>query len=149
MTGNGMAFATVDELRPLTSAQIFCLPASCVERASAWWVDAARYVTLQQEAGAAPLHNRVGDRYRRQQRLGVRMRRLAEHILVGPHLDNTTEIHHADDIRNMTDNRKIMGDEHHGEIQSLPKLIEEFDDASLNADVQGGDWLVENQNVRL
>jgi hypothetical protein len=49
----------------------------------------------------------------------------------------------------MPHHRKIMADEQDGEAELAPDLEEQIDDLCLDGDIEGGDWLVGDQEARL
>ena len=81
-------------------------------------------------------------RDRRQQRLGIGMRRRAEQAVGIRDLDDAAEIHHRDAVRNVPDHRKIVRNEQVGEIQLPLQILEQVDDLRLHRDVESRDGLI-------
>jgi len=66
----------------------------------------------------------------------------------GPDLYDLAEIHDRHPVAEVTDHSEIVGDEQEGETELLLHLLEEIHDLGLNRDVQGGNRLVTDDEVR-
>ena len=58
-----------------------------------------------------------------------------EELFRGAGLDDDAEVHHRDAVRNMTDDRQVMGDEQVGEPELLFQVLEEVDHPGAHRDV--------------
>src|SRR5689334_8083691 len=121
---------------------------------TAWMENAARrrarrrwYVAFQNDSLLARL--RIGDWNRRHQSLRVRHQWLAIQIVGGRQLNHLAEVHHGHPISNVLDDRKVVGDEHVGEIVLSLEILEQVDHLRLHGHVQSGDGLVTDDKLRL
>ena len=73
---------------------------------------------------------------RREKRFCVRVQRFGEQLLGWTCLDELAQIHDADVVRNMTDNRHIMRDKHIGDAQLILQIHQQVENLRLNGDVQ-------------
>src|SRR5260370_22585911 len=133
MTRHPLADAGRPKLRLLRPAAIEHEWTASVESASAGWIDRARHVALQDDRGARGpgLRHRHG----REQRLGVGMFWRGEDLLPWRHLDDLAEIHHADTVRHVLDDREIVADEEQREAELLLQVLPQVDDLRLDRDV--------------
>ena len=107
------------------------------------------YVAEQLDPLAGPLPVGIGNRDRREQRLGVWVRRRAVDLVPRADLDDLAEIHHGDAIGDVADDGQVVGDEQVGEPELVLQLIEQVDDAGLDAHVERRHRLVEDDELRL
>ncbi len=70
---------------------------------------------------------------------------MEEHLVPGPGLQQRTFSHHRDPIRDLGYDRQIVGDEKHAQAVALLQLFEQKQYLCLHGNVQGGGWLIGNQ----
>ena len=98
----------------------------------------------------APLRARVGHRHRRQQRLGVRVRRAGRRCSsAGADLDDLAEVHHRHPVGDVAHHRQVVGDEHVGQAELVLQILEQVDDAGLDRHVERRHRLVEHEQLGL
>jgi hypothetical protein len=61
-----------------------------------------------------------------EQRPGVRVFRIGEHVSGRALLDDDPLLHHRKPVADLRGDAQIMGDEQHGEIELPPHLVEQF-----------------------
>jgi hypothetical protein len=109
-----LAVTEVAQLRNLGPAARESVRATGMETAPRRRVCRARHLSGYDHAATAGFDDRIGDRHRREQRLGVGMlRRPVERVPLG-YFDNTAEIHYRYPIAYVTHHREIMRDEQIG-----------------------------------
>ena len=64
-------------------------------------------------------------------------------------LHQLAQVHNADAVGNVLDNAQVMGDEQIGQAHLLLQVLEHVDDLCLNRNVQGGDRLVADDELRV
>src|SRR6185312_6547764 len=103
------------------------------------WVERAAGRRRQWAGGFAWQHPRfaaeVGDRV--DQRPGVRVRRIVDDVVGGPDLDDASEVHHRDAVRDDARDREVVRHEHHGHVQRAAKIADEVENRSCQRDVEG------------
>jgi len=109
VAGDVVAGEDLAHLRLLLRAALEGVGAAGVEAAARGRVDRARHVALQDDALARRLG--VGNRDRRQERLGVGVLRAGEEGALVGELDDLAEIHDRDAVADVLDHRKVVGDE--------------------------------------
>src|SRR5947207_12901864 len=90
-----MALPAIDECRLFLGADRLRLPAARPEAAAGRRVRRARDIALEHDPLALAPLRRLFDRYRREQRLRIRMRRLVVDLLLVADLDNLAAIYHG------------------------------------------------------
>ena len=85
----------------------------------------------------------------REQRHRVRVQRPGEQLVRGRDLDDPAEVHHRDAIRDVADDGEIVGDEDVGEVELLLQVDEQVEHLRLDRDVERGDRLVRDDELRL
>ncbi len=135
------------ERRFLLDAHGFGERATRVEAAPGRRHRGARYVALEQDAASLSLPTRIGHRNRRHERVRVRVRGPLEHRVGRSDLDDLAEVHHRDEVRDVTDNREVVRDEDVRESELLLQVVEEVDDAGLDRHVERRHRLVEDQQL--
>ena len=80
-------------------------------------------------------------------RVGVRWC-VVEAVAVGE-LDEMTEVHHGDAVRDVAHHRQVVGDHQVGEPQPVLQVLEQVDDLRLHGHVERGHRLVEDDELRL
>ena len=144
-----MALAAVDQCRLLLGADRLCLPAACAKAAAGRWVRRVRDVALEDDALPLAALRRLLDRDRRQERLGVRVRRPVVDVLLRADLDDLAEIHHRDAVGDVPDEREVVRDEQIGEAEVALQRLEEVDDLRADRHVERRDGLVEDDHLRV
>jgi hypothetical protein len=77
------------------------------------------------------------------------VRRLLADRLGRALLDDEPEVHDRDLVRHLPDHRQVMRDEQIGDVPFALQVAQQIEDAGLDAHVQRGDRLVQNQHLRL
>ena len=77
------------------------------------------------------------------------MQRAGEELVGRCDLDDPAEVHHRDAIRDVADDREIVGDEHVGEVELALQLDQQVQHLRLDRDVERGDRLVRDDELRL
>ena len=90
----------------------------------------------------------INTRNGRQQRLRIRMQRIAVNHLGRGVLDNAAQIHHGQVIADVFDHGQIVGDEQVCQMQFVLKVLQEIDDLRLNGNIQGTDRFVTHNEFR-
>src|SRR5438067_2245986 len=155
MTGVLVAGAAVHQGRPLPRAQFALVLAELVrilrtagsEPAARHWDNRNRDLAREDDPASRALCHGVGVWNSRQQSLGVGMGWTGEELFRGAGLDDDAEVHHRDAVRNMTDDRQVMGDEQVGEPELLFQVLEEVDHPGAHRDVKGRNGFVENDHL--
>ncbi len=139
--------AVLLERRLHLAADLLGERAAGTEAAAGRRVDRARHVARQHD----PLDVATGDRLgvRREECLRVRVQRPQEEILRGGELDDLAEIHHRDPVGDVADDGEVVRDEEIGEVELLLQLDEQVQDLGLDRDVERGDRLVGDDELRL
>ena len=134
-------------LRHLGAASVVGGGAARMEPATARWID--RRWRLAGDAGRGPVGPRIGDGYRVEEHLGVRVGRSSVEAVGCGDFAQTTEVHHRDTIRDVLHDREVMGDEDHGEPVGGLQILEQVEDLGLHADVEGGNRFVADDQCRV
>ena len=130
----------------LRVAELLAQPAAGVEAAARRRRGRRRHVALEHEALlAAP---RVGLRDRRQQRDRVRVARVAVELLDRADLDDLAEVHDADPVAEVLDDRQVVADEQVGQVEVAAEVEQQVQDLALDRHVERGDRLVADDEVR-
>lgn len=64
-------------------------------------------------------------------------------------LHQAAKVHHPHPVTDVAHHRKVMGDEQIRQAKLLLQVHEQVDDLRLNGDVQGGDRLIADHQIRL
>ena len=91
---------------------------------------------------------RVRHRHRREQRARIGMVRRREQRAPVGELDDLAEIHHRDAMRQVLDDRKVMADEQQREAEFVLQVGQQVDDLRLDGNVERGNRLVADDQVR-
>src|SRR3981081_1238285 len=135
MAGDPMPVGTLLERRRLSLAERKLGDrASGVKMAARRRVNGARNLALQSDA--LPLHFRIRNRDRRQQRFGIGMQRRGIKLAGGRGLDDAAEIHHGNAPAAGLVDRRTMGNEEIGEPELLLQILQEIDDLGLDRYIQ-------------
>src|SRR5579884_2172200 len=88
-------------------------------------------------------------RHRREQRGRVRVTRMLVQALRGADLEDPAEVHDGDPVGDLPDHREVGGDEDVREPELALEVLEQVEDLRLDGDVEGGDRLVADDQLRL
>lgn len=117
--------------------------------AAAGGIKWARNIAFKNDAFVLAGGLRIGRRNRGKQRNRVRMHRILKQGCAIGELDDVTEVHDRDPIRNMLNNQEVVSNKEIGELQRLLKLFERIENLSLNGDVESRDGFIANNEVRI
>ena len=67
----------------------------------------------------------------------------------GSELDDATEVHHGDAVRDLADDSKVVCDKDVGEVELLLQVGQQVDDLRLDRDVERRDRLVRDHEARV
>ena len=90
---------------------------------------------------------RIRDRHGREQRVRVRMEWCRVEHLPRRRLHDVAEVHDRDAVRDLTNDREIMGDEQVGDPELLLEVLEQVEDLRLDRHVERGDRLVAHDQL--
>src|SRR5450756_999492 len=123
--------------------------AARVEDAALGRVRRAGHIALEDDAPPGALGGGIGDRHRREQRLGVRVLRMViEHRAVRD-LDDPAEIHDGHAVGGVLDHRQVVGDEDVRQFELVLKVLEQVDDLRPDVHVEGAHRLVADDELRV
>ena len=88
-----------------------------MEAAARRRVDRRWNIARKDDPFAAAFDGRVGDRNRREQRLGVGMQRVLRRALAIGQLDDLADVHHGDARRDVAHDREVVRDEQIGQAE--------------------------------
>lgn len=72
----------------------------------------------------------------------------AEEHIDGGLLDNSAALHDGDAMGDAADDGEVVRDEEHGEVVGRAEVAEEVEDLGLDGDVEGGGWLIGDEEAR-
>src|SRR5699024_9647699 len=107
------------------------------------------HITGKNDALPSFLDNRVRNRHGRHQRLGVGVQRIVVQLIAIGQLDDLAEIHHGDPYGDVSNDRKVVGDEEIGQPELVLQILEQVDDLRLNRDIERGNRLVADDEIRI
>ncbi len=70
-------------------------------------------------------------------------------LVRGALLDDLALVHDRDPVGDVADDADVVGDEDVGEAELLLEVVEQVDDLSADRDVEGGDRLVGDDQLRV
>ena len=138
--------ALISQRRLFVATTIGSVRTTGVEPTSRRGIDRTGYIAREHRAIQSSC--RIGYRYRGQQRLGVGMTRRLKDLLCRPGLNKLAQVHHANLVRYLANNRQIMGDEHIAEGQRALKISQQVEDLGLNGHIKRRYRLVADQHLR-
>ena len=124
----------------LRLASFRTMRAACMELAARRRIRGRRNRSLKDD----PLHLviRIGNGDSREKSLRVRMKRIVEDVLRLSVFDEASEVHDADVVRNVLNDRKIVRNEKVGEVVLFLKLFKKVYYLSLDRNVKSAYRLV-------
>ena len=102
-----MAAAQIDQARRHAGAYLFALWTARVKRTAGGHRRRIGHIPYKDRAAAPDL--RIGHRHRRQQCLGIGMRRSLVELVAPRDLDYAPQVHHRHPVRNMPHHAQIVG----------------------------------------
>ena len=84
----------------------------------------AWHLTCNQLLRAGCFYFRVGDRYRRQQALGIGVSGICEQTIGLRNLDQTPQIHDADAVTDVADDGEVVGNEENRDAELLLEIVD-------------------------
>src|SRR5438067_1810314 len=123
--------------------------AAGMEPAGARWVQRARHVALEHDGLPLPALDGVRDRHRRQERARVRVLRLAVERDAVSELGHLAEVHDHDAVRDVAHDVEVVRDEDVRESEVALQVLQQVEYLRLNRDVQRGDRLVADNQLRV
>ena len=91
----------------------------------------------------------VGDGHGREERLRVGVGRPLVDVRAVADLDDLAQVHDGDPVRDVPHHGQVVRNEEEGDAELVLQVVEQVDDAGLNRHVEGGDRLVEDQQLGL
>ena len=91
----------------------------------------------------------IGERHRRHEGLGIGMDWGLEQGLAGRHLAQPALAHDSDVVGDVIDDGQVVGDEQVRQLQFLLQVPHQIENLRLDGNVEGGNRLVEDDQVRL
>ena len=144
-----MAVAEIADRRHLRFAQLvrhqLLVAAAGLERAAGRRVHRRRDVAFQHDVLLD--HAGVGDRDRRQQRLGIGMIGRREDLVGRALLDDVAEIHDDDAVGDVAHHRQIVADEQHRRLVLALDVHQQLGDRRLHRHVERRDRLVGHHHL--
>src|SRR3989338_8683333 len=126
---------------------ILSVAAARMEAAARWRMDRTWHIPFKDHP---LLHTiRVRDGNCRQKRPGIRMFGFLVDLVAGGDLDDFSQIHDRHAMTYMLDHPEIVRNKEIGKMHLLLELLEEIDNLGLNRDIQGGDRLIGNDELRI
>ena len=92
---------------------------------------------------------RIRNGNRREERLRIRVLRVTADILGSTGLNDVTQVHYGNTVGDVLNDGKVVGNEEIGHTLFPLKLLQKVDDLRLNGNVQSGNGLVANDQIRL
>jgi len=99
-------------------------------------------IAFQNEA--MPLHLRVWNRDRREERLGIGMQRSFIEFFSRGQLNKLSQVHYSNPIANIPHHAEVMGDKDIREVVFLLQVLHEIQHLRLSRYVQGRDGFIGN-----
>src|SRR6478672_2806884 len=142
-----MARLSRTESRIVARAALLDELAPCPEPAPGGDVEGRGDVTS--DRGAPTTKQGIGARNRLEQPDRVGMLRRSEDLLCLRDLDDPTEIHDRDPVRDVAYDRELVRDEDHRETEAGHEIVEQVEDLRLNGHVERAHRLVRDQELGL
>jgi len=149
VAGGHVAAAVLGQWRLLLAADLGGVAAARVETASRGRHDRARHVALEHDLHPAVGQVGVRDRNRGQQGLGVGVDGPLVELLGRRDLHDLAQVHDRDAVRHVPDHAQVVSDEDVGKVQLVLQVIEQVDHLGADRDVEGGDRLVGDDQLRV
>ena len=84
-----------------------------------------------------------------EQGFGVGMQGLQVEVVGVANFEDLAQVHDDDLAADVPDDAQVVGDEQHGEVQVLLKLMQQIDDLCLDGNIQRGDRFVGDKEFRV
>src|SRR3990172_6477844 len=137
MAGNPMSGSYLAPLWLEPFANILGERAARVKPATRRRVDRAGDIAFQNDALAFSLDHRVWDGHRREQRLGVRVKRMVVKLISSRQLDDLAQVHYGCAIGDMPHHAQVVGDEQVSQAKPALQLLQQVDHLRLDGYIQG------------
>ena len=144
VTGGGFL-----EFRRLLGTAFAGIGAAGAEGAAGGGVQRAGDIPVQNDALVGPGDLGIRHRDGREQRLGIGVQRVLIDLRRVGQLHHLAQVHDRDAVADVPDDEKVVGDEEVRQPQALLELLKHIDDLGLDGDVQRGDGLVADDEVRI
>ena len=95
------------------------------------------------------LDKRIGHRHCREQRLGIGMQRVGVQRIAVGQLHDLSQVHHRHTIADMAHHAQVVGDEDISQAQFFLQVFQQVDHLGLNGDIQRGNRLITNDQIRV
>lgn len=117
------------------------------EPAARLGVDRRSNFTFQQDAFLLVMN--IHSKNSRQQRLGIRVKRILKQFIRRTGFNHRPQIHNADVIRNMADDRQIMRDKHVSQLILILQIHQQIQNLCLNGNIKRRNRLVTDNKFRV
>lgn len=146
MTSHFPSVASASDLRAFYAAPGLGHRAPRMEWASGRRVDRGGDIPLKYDPG--PLRGRMHRRHGGQQHLGVGMLRVPANGACRSGLDHAPQVHDDDALAEVLDHCKVVGNEQVGQAVLALDVPEQVDHLGLDADIEGADRFVADDELR-
>ena len=116
-----------------------------VKAAALGRMERAGHIALQDNA--VPFVTRVRDRNGREQRLRIRVQRLAIEIFTGSQFNHFPQVHHGDTVRDVFHHAQVVGDEQVGQPEFPLQVFQDIENLRLDGHIQGRDRLIADDEL--
>src|SRR5699024_7724093 len=134
-------------LRLFLEANILCMDATRSEAAHRLRIDGRCDFTLKNDS--LFLSTELRNRNSREKGLCIGVRGVGKQLNRRSLLNETAEVHNSDIIREVVNNRKVVGDKDVCEAKLLLELLEKVQNLSLNRNVKSGNRLIADDELRV
>ena len=107
------------------------------------------HIARQQDSFPLRFNFRIGNWNRRQQRLCIWMFGGGEKLIHGRQFRDLAQIHYRHLIGEMPNHRQIVTDEPICQAESILQFFKQVDHLGLDGNIQRGDWLIADDQVRV
>ena len=117
MTGYPVFPFKLSQLRYLLLALVNRHITSWMEVTTSGRIDRTGHISGKNDPLPGAIHNRIGYWYCRQQRYGIRMKRIRIELITLGDLDDLAEIHNRHSVADVAYNRQVVGYEEIGQVE--------------------------------
>lgn len=142
-----MPVSNVSPDRFFDMATVAGMNTACVKSATGGNLKCARHVPTEDDP-ISP-NRGIGNGHGGKQSLCVWMQRFTEKRYPIGQFHQLPEVHHGYSVRDMLDDRKVMSDYYVAKPESLSEFLEQVYHLCPDRYVEGGNWLVTNNELRL